>query len=509
MSNKNLSLLPSELELERSIRRLFTQQTPSGIWNKYFPLFHYEEAGSNFCFTFELLEAILCEFGGVEFKLLDNSEILEGLERAVDWCENNRLECSGPHPDTGKTIRFTGWNSGGQLETLRKNQPESWATAVVHMFLSELRTVTSRSIQRELLSKYRARMPEYTGGLNSKTCRTKQLFDINILLNGHQQSLTKLFQREFIAPRSRGLQETCSVEATIRRYPIPKANRLSALLFGPPGTSKTEIIKAMADDLNWPLIEVTPSDFVRDTLANVYARAEEIFKDLMDLAGVIVFFDEMEALVPTRDAEAVPDITSQFLTTTMLPKLARLHDQRQVLFFMATNFQERFDPAIKRAGRFDLLVCMGPPSLKEKLTRLHLVYSPTAESVQTKKAGGLIKKYLSNDRTLRDQFELFTFGDLKAFLATLGSREDLGDKIEGLGQAEFQKKLRKFGDHVGLKIHDLDVLHGLPENWKELTSLRRLTFSAEKAKELCAARNIAVPPSAVRYLCDWQQSNEQ
>src|SRR5439155_8175130 len=60
----------------------------------------------------------------------------------------------------------------------------------------------------------------------------------------------------------------------------------------------------------------------------------------------------------------------QFLTTSMLPKLAKLYDQGRVLFFMATNHQGEFDEAIKRPGRFGLLIHMGVPTWSEKLRRL-------------------------------------------------------------------------------------------------------------------------------------------
>ena len=52
------SILPSSVELEQSIVELFREQTSSGVWPKYFPLFHYPEGGANYCFTFELLEAV-------------------------------------------------------------------------------------------------------------------------------------------------------------------------------------------------------------------------------------------------------------------------------------------------------------------------------------------------------------------------------------------------------------------------------------------------------------------
>src|SRR5262249_53260148 len=122
------SLLPSSIELDHSVIEVIKQQTNAGIWHKYFPFFHYQDAGSNFCFAFEFLEALLSEFGAAPSRLLEKPDFIEAIERAVSWCEKNRYEYrQGP----GK---YSGWNSGGQLQTLEKEQPESWATAVVHMF---------------------------------------------------------------------------------------------------------------------------------------------------------------------------------------------------------------------------------------------------------------------------------------------------------------------------------------------------------------------------------------
>jgi hypothetical protein len=61
-------LLPSSVEINHSITLLFLHQTESGIWPKHFPLFHFTEggAGANYCFTFELLEGLLNEFGDTD-----------------------------------------------------------------------------------------------------------------------------------------------------------------------------------------------------------------------------------------------------------------------------------------------------------------------------------------------------------------------------------------------------------------------------------------------------------
>ena len=153
--------LPSIVEINHAISLLFLHQTESGIWPKYFPLFHFAEsdAGANYCFTFELLVALLNEFGDTELDVRSGKtdadasvfqipRALEGINKAVDWCRLNRLEYSGQGPI------FRGWNSGGNLKTLRAGKPESWATAAVHWFLHKLDQTLSTAIHQEVLDKY-------------------------------------------------------------------------------------------------------------------------------------------------------------------------------------------------------------------------------------------------------------------------------------------------------------------------------------------------------------------
>ena len=104
-NKEHVSILPSMVELQRSVSDLMRHQAESGIFPKYFPMFHYQDAGSNFCFTFELLEAVLNEFGDPESKLLATPEFIEGLSKAITWCEDNWL-----YPLV-KSGTYTGWNS--------------------------------------------------------------------------------------------------------------------------------------------------------------------------------------------------------------------------------------------------------------------------------------------------------------------------------------------------------------------------------------------------------------
>jgi SpoVK/Ycf46/Vps4 family AAA+-type ATPase len=90
----------------------------------------------------------------------------------------------------------------------------------------------------------------------------------------------------------------------------------------------------------------------------------------MELDHCVILFDEIDELIRLRTDDGT-DPFGRFLTTSMLPKLAKLWAQRRVLFFVATNDIEAADPAIKRSQRFDAAVFVPPPSFEKKKQRLN------------------------------------------------------------------------------------------------------------------------------------------
>ncbi|HTC92499.1 MAG TPA: ATP-binding protein [Terriglobales bacterium] len=430
-----LKLLPSSVELQHGIKVLFDKQSPSGIWPKYFPLFHYPKAGSNFCFTYEMLEAVLAEFGYGASSFLAMSPTLQRLDHALTWCVDNRLKYSV----NGRT--YHGWNSGGELDSLNAGKPESWATAVVHMFLWELQHVLSTKAQAAILREYK--VPPAVLDSNP----WNNLLDMDVRLQG---SMSKTTVRTVLEKQ---------IVTTAAKYKPFSGNkiegRISALLFGPPGTSKTRLARALAAKLGWPLLLIDPSHFLSNGIENIYSRATDIFRDLQDLSAVVVLFDEMDALVRTRDGQRI-DLTSQFLTTSMLPKLAALHDQASLIFLFATNYQEGFDPAIKRPGRFDVLLCVGPPSWEEKLRRIDKFLPAEATTgevaVARKKLTSVAKKL---DKTQLKQLDLLTVQETGNFFNSLAAHgSSTLDAIRDVTSADFQEQLIRFSKYVTLREDD-------------------------------------------------------
>lgn len=438
LGDGDFKLFPSNDQLLFALRELFSLQGQSGIWPKYFPLFHYPDAGANYCFSFEMLEAILAEFGPQDRDetespdVLEEEQILTGIELAVQWCERNRLDFAVPDGTT-----YRGWNSGGQIKTLSRGMPESWATGAVHMFLYRLQCSLSRSIHRRVLKVYDVKALWHR---QSDPSDWDGLIDMQLQIQGQPSSIKKVIEDRIIVP----LQQEGGVIT-------PKVRR-SALLFGPPGTSKTSIVKALAKKIGWPFLEVNPAHFLNEGLERIYVRADEVFEELMDLRGVIVLFDEMDALVQRRSAgEGTAerlDVTRQFLTTSMLPKLSKLYDRAGVLFFMATNYQSEFDEAIKRPRRFDLLLCMAPPVWKKKLERLRIFLRASYDTISgddekyvTEKLG----EWASAGR-LEPLLDRFSFDETRVFLEYFFNGGPLRQVVDDPNnQARFTSEVNEWG----------------------------------------------------------------
>jgi hypothetical protein len=146
----------------------------------------------------------------------------------------------------------------------------------------------------------------------------------------------------------------------------------SILLYGPPGTGKSTVAEYLALETGFPMITITPGDFITSGSEAVEGRAKALFDVLSQQSRIVILFDEIDNLLLDRDSRLYQNQSDvfQLLGPGMLTKLGRLTASHRVLLIIATNYYERIDRAIKRPGRIDFRYLVMPPDSAQRRRRL-------------------------------------------------------------------------------------------------------------------------------------------
>ncbi len=135
------------------------------------------------------------------------------------------------------------------------------------------------------------------------------------------------------------------------------------LLTGPPGTGKTMLGKALATETQRNFIAIKGPELISKWVGESEKGVREVFRKARLAAPSILFFDEIDALLPVRgpgdsDARVTEKVISQFLT-----EMDGVEVVGDVIVLAATNRADLLDPAILRAGRFDVILDLDVPGL--------------------------------------------------------------------------------------------------------------------------------------------------
>ena len=149
------------------------------------------------------------------------------------------------------------------------------------------------------------------------------------------------------------------------------------LLYGPPGTGKTLIAKAVANESGANFIAIRGPQLLSKYWGESERAVREIFKKARQVAPAIIFFDEMDAIVPHRGANQNSHLLDSVLNQ-ILTEIDGLQELKDVIIMGATNRPDMIDPALLRAGRFDRLVYIGEPRLedRQKIVKIYLLQMP-------------------------------------------------------------------------------------------------------------------------------------
>jgi len=158
------------------------------------------------------------------------------------------------------------------------------------------------------------------------------------------------------------------------------------LLYGVPGTGKTLLGKAIATESGVNFISVKGPSLVSKYVGESEKAIREVFKIAKQASPTILFFDEIDSVVPRRgssstDAHVTERVISQFLT-----EMDGIEELKGVVVLAATNRLDMVDPAILRSGRFDILFELPKPDEKtrEEIFKIHTKNKPLAKEINLK-----------------------------------------------------------------------------------------------------------------------------
>lgn len=153
------------------------------------------------------------------------------------------------------------------------------------------------------------------------------------------------------------------------------------VLFGPSGTGKTLLVKAIAGEAGVPVFYVNGSDFVQKFVGVGAERAREIFKEARKHQPCILFIDEADAVAKQR-GQGNNDEREQTVNA-LLTEIDGFMSNNGVLVIIATNRLDMLDKAFIRPGRFDKQIAVNLPDHKDRLAtfKVHTANKKISDTV--------------------------------------------------------------------------------------------------------------------------------
>lgn len=138
------------------------------------------------------------------------------------------------------------------------------------------------------------------------------------------------------------------------------------LLWGPPGCGKTLLAKAVANESRANFISVKGPELLNKYVGESERAVRQVFVRARSSVPCVIFFDELDALVPRRD-DTLSEASAR-VVNTLLTELDGLGSARQGIYVIAaTNRPDIIDPAMLRPGRLETLLFVNLPSADERV----------------------------------------------------------------------------------------------------------------------------------------------
>ncbi|MBN1941540.1 MAG: CDC48 family AAA ATPase [Candidatus Diapherotrites archaeon] len=225
------------------------------------------------------------------------------------------------------------------------------------------------------------------------------------------------------------------------------------LLYGPPGCGKTLLAKAVATESEANFISIKGPELLSMWVGQSELGIRKVFKRARQVAPVIVFFDEIDAIASRRGSSLDSGVT-QRVVNQLLTELDGVESLNHVVFLAATNRPDLIDPALLRPGRIDKIVRVDAPDEKTRLSILevHTRGIMLAKDVSLKELAKKTDKFSGADlEGLVREAALLVLKENKLKAKPVESRHFYAviEKIKGSVTKDKEKVYDEFEENVG------------------------------------------------------------
>jgi proteasome regulatory subunit len=206
------------------------------------------------------------------------------------------------------------------------------------------------------------------------------------------------------------------------------------LLHGPPGTGKTMLAKAVANETDATFIKMAGSELVQKFIGEGARLVRDLFELASEHEPAVIFIDEIDAIAAKRtESKTSGDAEVQRTMMQLLSEMDGFEDRGEIRIIAATNRFDMLDRAILRPGRFDRLIEVPMPDWdgRKRILEIH-----------------------TEEMSLHDDVELATLaGDTEGFsgaelasIATEAGMFAIRDDRTDIRMVDFQDALEKVQD---------------------------------------------------------------
>jgi transitional endoplasmic reticulum ATPase len=224
------------------------------------------------------------------------------------------------------------------------------------------------------------------------------------------------------------------------------------LLYGPTGTGKTLLAKALANQSGVNFISIKGAELLSKYVGESENALREVFKKAKQVAPCTVFFDEIDALAPCR-AETEGNRVSERVVSQLLTEMDGIEELRGVVVLAATNRVDMLDPALLRSGRFDLFLNIPLPDENAllQILKIHTRGKPLSRDVNLREMAGRIKDFSGADVELMCH---------RASIIAIKEHLKRGKGVLRIKQSHFEEALKEIAERIKGSFCTVDAEKG-------------------------------------------------